>query len=180
MNVQPASPLDWVTAQTRLLVDPNLRAQFRSNPEQVARDLALSPVQSALFVRLSPAQLDSQARALIDKRYHETRKLLPRTAELMGKAMRPAFIEHALDYWPTGHQRHLHDACKFARSLQIERPEFVFLPEVNWLQHLASPARLRLRCVRFRSPDRKSFFGVQTLIRFAGKPRQFLFGLAMP
>lgn len=174
------APIDWVTAQTRLLRDPQLRAQFRRDPAKLARDMSLAPTDAALLAQLCPDQLDAQARALIDKRMHEAFQLLPRTVANLGSATRSLFISHALRFWPEGHQRHASDALEFCRSLPPEFRRFVDQGEVNRLRFRLAPAAVRFHWITRIGRSGARFLGVHVLFQLRRRLRQFQFGIALP
>jgi hypothetical protein len=105
-------PADLTTVLGRLLSDPALRAEFRRDPAATARIL------DADLEGLDPDELDQQAAALVDKRFNEAAKILPRTMALLGGDAEALFREHAAGFWPEGHRRHPEDAAAFGRFLE--------------------------------------------------------------
>lgn len=123
-------PSDAVTVLGRLLANPVLRRMLRSDPVLAAGALDADP---ALLEGLDPDALEEQARGLVEKRFHEVGKLLPRTVHGLGPAAAALFERHAASYWPEGHRRHALDALAFARFLE-SRSEPVCRAELNRLR----------------------------------------------
>src|SRR5689334_8958389 len=96
-------PADPVTVLGRLLADPSLCAELRRDPAALARRL---DVDAEALRGLDLEGMEAQAETLLDKRFHEVGKLLPRTLAALGEAARPLFREHAGRTWPSGHRRH--------------------------------------------------------------------------
>jgi hypothetical protein len=105
-------PADLTTVLGRLLADPALRAEFRRDPAATARRL------DADLSAIDPDELERQAETLVDKRFHEVAKLLPRTIALQGGDAARIFAAHASLFWPEGHRRHADDAVAFVRFLR--------------------------------------------------------------
>lgn len=108
-------PAELTTVLGRLLADPALRAEFRRDPAATAREL------DADLSGIDPVELECQAATLVDKRFHEVAKLLPRTIALLGADAARVFGAHAGLFWPEGHRRHAEDAVAFGRFLQERR-----------------------------------------------------------
>jgi hypothetical protein len=111
-------PADLTTVLGRLLSDPSLRAAWRRDPEATARRLDAEPETAAA---LDAVDLEHQAETLVEKRFHEVSRLLPRTLAILGGGAAAAFREHAAGFWPEGHRRHAEDASAFGRMLEQRR-----------------------------------------------------------
>ena len=110
--------IDLVEALSKLLTDHSLRQSFYESPADLADRLNLKSESKASFLDLDHAQLESQARILIGKRWHEVCRLLPKTIKALGEQGREAFDFFANQYWPTGHQRHFLDALEFCEFVE--------------------------------------------------------------
>ena len=88
--------------------------------------------------------LERQARALLSKRYHEIRKLLPLTCARIndGDAV---FESYARGFWPEGHDRHWQDALEFCRYLSRARPGAVLGSERAAVEFRLSRRRFMIR-----------------------------------
>lgn len=172
--------MDWVTAQTRLLRSPKLRAQFRRDPVALGQAFDLSPENQQLLARLCPDQLDAQARTLIDKRMHEAFQLLPQTVANLAANARSLFVSHALQYWPDGHQRHTADALAFCESLPSDSRNSVDPYEVNRLRFRLTPTPVRIHWIARRTKQGSGFLGFHVLFLLSRRLRQFQLGIALP
>jgi len=111
-------PSDLTTVLGRLLAEPELRAEWRRDPESTARTLDADP---AVLASLDPVELEHQAETLVEKRFHEVTRLLPRTIAMLGVDAAAIFRDHAARFWPEGHRRHADDALTFGRRLEEHR-----------------------------------------------------------
>jgi hypothetical protein len=93
------------------------RARAALDASQVARELELSPDDARILCRVDPAALDAQAKALVDKRRAEVKRIAPRTWKQLGAEGAALFDAYAAHHWPTGHLRHGCDALAFLRWL---------------------------------------------------------------
>lgn len=139
---------DFTSALARLLSDQRLRDLFVRDADEAARRLGLVDADAAAFRVLPARQVNVQAQALIDKRFREVQKLLPRTIARMGTAARSQFAEYASAYWPRGHRRHLEDAYRFGRYLLDKANDSLSRREWNRHSFLFTGARLQFRCWR--------------------------------
>lgn len=101
------------SAVARLLTDRELLQHFRAAPYRAAQRVGVSSHDLHTFVRMDADELYRQANALVDKRWHETSKLIPLTVAQLGREGRQLFHYYAHSYWPVGHRRHALDALKF-------------------------------------------------------------------
>ena len=58
---------------------------------------------------------------LINERWFEVRKLIPKTIGQLGAEGRELFQYYANHKWPSGHRRHPQDAMGFLRFLKTNR-----------------------------------------------------------
>ena len=109
--------ITMVEALGRLLSSHALRTQFAESAESVAELLNVCATERPAFVLLDLEQVMAQARILIDKRWHEIRKLAPKTVSGLGPDGKEMFDFFADHYWPEGHLRHVQDAHQFFQFL---------------------------------------------------------------
>ena len=109
--------IDLVTAVGRLLSSIELRDAFEQSPLAVADRLGIAESDRAVFLSLDAQQLNQQAETLIQKRWHEVRRLAPRTIEALGDSAGELFQFYAGRFWPQGHRRHQLDAFRFLQFL---------------------------------------------------------------
>ena len=100
----------------RLLSDQDLRERFQAAPFKVATSLGLTGSNLELVCGIDPAELERQAETLLLKRWHEVRKLAPKSIEGLADGL-SLFRFFARHYWPEGHRRHLQDCVSFLRFL---------------------------------------------------------------
>lgn len=81
-------PADRAAALARLLTEAPLRGLLRRDPGEAARRL---DVERAWLDALDPEGLDAQAETLLDKRWGELARLLPRTLAGLGAEARGLF-----------------------------------------------------------------------------------------
>lgn len=89
----------------RLVGDTTARERFLREPRG----------ESVALAALSPRALDDYARALLEKRFYEVRRLLPRSARAAD--FRERFVAYAARRPIGGLERHHRDAIEFAREL---------------------------------------------------------------
>lgn len=89
----------------RLVTSPAARTRFANAPSEEAPALADLSSQSVTYY----------ANALLAKRLHEIRRLLPSIGRRGD--LRARFAAHAMGFAPGGHGRHREDAIAFARTL---------------------------------------------------------------
>lgn len=129
----------WADAIGRLLNSQELRDQFEASPEQVAQELNIASEDLAAFVSLDRDQLRRHADTLLDKRWHEIRRLLPMTISELGQRAEEIFRFYATNDWPVGHRRPPVDAFRFLEFLtanQIQEPNQVELKRIRRLASL--------------------------------------------
>jgi len=102
-------------AMGRLLTDASLRKTLRQDPEEASRILN---VDAQTLREIDSEALEFQSQGLIDKRFHEAAKRLPRTLAGLVGGGGPVFREYAASRWPEGHDRHLQDCAGFVGFLE--------------------------------------------------------------
>jgi hypothetical protein len=166
--------IDFTTALARLLGNAALREKFATDPSAVAEQMGIRDEDRASLIALPSAELEFQAGTLLRKRFHEARKLAPKTFSQLGQESWNRFKNYADSHWPEGHQRHVLDALAFCEHLQTpsnsERNRLHFIASrrrlmLRWTTDLPGTANLALQILR-RSRDgaiRESaiYFGLQ-------------------
>ena len=139
---------DEVSLLARLLADANLRSRFIRESRRVARELTQCPVAIAFLESLDHVQLEAQAETLRLKRQHEVALLLPETWQNLGKNAAPLFETFSADAaWPTGHNRHLHDAEAFGLWLTAQEGDQVHRTELNRVRFKVSGVSFSIRLI---------------------------------
>lgn len=105
-------------ALARLYTNAALRERFFNDPAAVARELGFGDEEARRLAELSPARIDSFARALHNKRLAQVAKLLPLSKRALGGPFSEAFRAFADTYVPAGTKKHLGDALAFAGHLE--------------------------------------------------------------
>lgn len=116
-----ADSIDFVTALARLLSNATLRAKFIVAPNSVADELNVASLDRSAFVALDPSELEEQATVMINKRWHEVERLIPKTVEGLGTSAQDMFRFFANQDWPTGHRRHPEDALRFIQFIEANK-----------------------------------------------------------
>ena len=161
--------MNLIEAQTRLLSNRKLRERFVEDPVVVARDLGVAESDLAALCGLNVEQLNHQAQALVFKRMHEVRKLIPSTCANLGAEFEQTFLRYAETNWPKGHRRNLIDAVGFLESLEAGRHPAVCAVEASRLRFLASGRRLGIGLNR----SRNTLIALTALWRWKGEPREW-------
>ena len=128
------STIDFVTAFARLLSSQVLREQFRESPSSVSDQLGINQQDRSAFESLCADQVEQQAETLLNKRWHEVRRLAPKTTASLGEDGAEIFRYFASNDWPEGHRRHVVDAYRFLKFLRangIQKPDRVELNRVR-------------------------------------------------
>lgn len=126
-----------VNAIARLLSSHELRDQFEKSPESVAQQLNLAQQDWNAFVSLDPDQLRRQSNSLLNKRWHEIRRLVPQTISELGDQAVEVFQFYATNDWPVGHRRHPVDALRFLQFLIANRMHEPDKSELKRMRRLA-------------------------------------------
>jgi len=157
---------DLTLALGRLLADPSLRETLRRDAAEASRILDVD------LRGIDADGLDRQADALLEKRFHEVSKRLPRTvAQLKDEAGR-VFREFAVRSWPQGHDRHLRDAAAFVAYL-AEQELPLCRSEIHRLHFVLGNSRLALRYAPDVWAGGGSRKAVQLLVRTCDSIRSF-------
>lgn len=165
----------------RLLTDPVLRSDFAENPGTVIQKFRLPSSAATALQQLDPVELDRQAQCLIDKRFHEVAKLIPRTVQQLGAAARQVFQEYATGFWPDTHRRHLQDAAEFSRYLSGPRSGAVCRSERNLVRFRLSARRIAVSLVPDAWARDRSRPALQVLVRTDdGRAVEYLWYLRIP
>ena len=171
-------PADWVALHARLLASHELRCLLKRNPVELARRLNLGVNALPGLNALDVEALEMQAQGLVEKRWHEVRKLLPQTAANLGSEGPAMFATYAEGHWPEGHRRHLLDAAAFGRHLGSTHSALLVESEVERIGFMAGGARCGLR-FHLRLTNGNSFGpGLQILWRNP-EIREFVWFLAL-
>lgn len=165
--------MDLPTALAQLLTDPNLRKWFRSDRPSLLDQLAVNHTARKTLELMDGEDLEAQAQALLAKRFHEVRRLIPQTIHRLGSLGRTAFFDYASEHWPTGHRRHWIDAREFLRWTMERNPCCVSRAESNWVQFVTSTKRLEIRFTRDLMIRGRRCRAIQLFTRFRNEdPRQ--------
>jgi hypothetical protein len=157
---------DLTLALGRLLADPSLRETLRRDAAEASRVLDVD------LRGIDADGLDRQAEALLEKRFHEVSKRLPRTVALLKDGAGRVFWEFAVRSWPEGHDRHLRDAAAFVAYLE-ERALPLCRSEIHRLQFVLGNSRLALRYAPDVWAGGRSRKAVQLLVRTGVSVRSF-------
>jgi len=173
------SPAEWVQLHARLLASREMRSLLRHDRVELARRLRLCASETDAIECLNPDDLDRQARGLVDKRWREVGKLMPRTVRRLGSEGKNVFEIYAETYWPEGHRRHLLDASAFLVYLQRNGSPSPDAEECARIHFAAGSGRLAIRFYKRLGGGYRSVLGVQFLWRRGRVFEHFLY-LALP
>lgn len=148
----------------KLYTDTELREHFFSNP-QFGETLGLTPLEVQQLSELSVSQVNLFASSLKRKRLGEVKELLPLTQRVLGKDFSKEFWCYSETYNPSGIKKHYQDALAFAKFLEQQKLEPVWIRDLiryekAWLE--AMEPRCRSLMYRF-DYDMKSL--IQSLQR---------------
>lgn len=138
------SPDEWVAIQARLLGSTALRRLLREDPNAFARQLGIGEPTLRELTSVDATALERQAQGLLEKRWHEIRKRIPRTAAQLGSKGYELFLVDAERTWPEGHRRHWLDAWAFVNQRQRAEDSRVDAAEAAMLQFIVEERRLRV------------------------------------
>lgn len=178
-NTQPKPTIDWLTLESRLLADRELRSRFILDRQAVAKEQRLSPADLGLAEQIDTNQLEQQAKALIDKRYYEVAELIPLTIQGIGQHSRDLFDVYAQSNWPTGHQRHLTDALQFHTHLRSHRAPGLCRAEANRLRFILDERRCMCRLALDIPIHYHTYPGLELLWRRKGNLHRYVIRLAL-
>jgi hypothetical protein len=154
---------DLTIALGKLLSDAALRETLRRDPEAAS---TLLDIDVATLRGLDPDGLEQQAQGLIDKRFHEVAKRIPRTVAGLGARSAGTFRDYAAGAWPEGHDRHLKDAAAFGTFLE-RRGLPVCRSEMNRVRFASGRMPISIRVAPDVWAAGRSRRAVQILIRRA-------------
>ncbi|MAQ90284.1 MAG: hypothetical protein CMM03_10550 [Rhodopirellula sp.] len=103
-----------------LLANSVCRTELKKNRDDFTRKHRLEQDAISFLNQLDLEELETQATALINKRYSETLSHIPNTARANGD-LKQEFAQFAVDYWPNGHKRHRLDAIQFLCHLKRKK-----------------------------------------------------------
>jgi hypothetical protein len=166
---------DLTIALGKLLSDAALRERLRRDPEAAS---TLLDINVATLRELDLEGLEAQAQGLIDKRFHEVAKRLPRTLAGLGARTAGTFREYATGVWPEGHDRHLQDAAAFGDFLK-RRGLPVCRSELNRVRFTCGRMPISIRLAPDVWVAGRSRWAVQVLIRRAAGVRSLAFYLGL-
>jgi len=160
------SPDEWVALQARLLGSTALRRLLREDPDAFARQLGIGNSTLRGLTAIDATALERQAQGLLEKRWHEIRKRIPRTAARLGSEGYDLFLVDAERTWPEGHRRHWVDAWAFVNQRQQAGDSRVDAAEAAMLQFIVEEGRFRVCLHRRMNGARHSAGpGIQILWR---------------
>lgn len=159
-----------------LLSDRQHRLQLKQRPEQFRRQLGLDEVLFAFACQIDPDQLETQAQALVAKRFREAGCCLPNTLRSGAEDYRELFQEYASSNWPQGHDRHMRDALSFADHLRRHKKHHD-CRERNRLAFCLNARRFQICSIWSRRP---LTVGVHVLFQRHAFRRDWHFQLSMP
>jgi hypothetical protein len=157
--------IDLTTALGRLLSDVALRSAYLRDRAGTARTMEIRECDIAQFLSLSGDELERQALALVQKRFHEVARLLPRTFNQLGKKAEHLFHEYSTAYWPRGHHRHFEDAVQFRDFLRTNGHRGLNQAEYNEICAILNCRWLSIHVVRDLWVDGDKHYAVQIFFR---------------
>lgn len=115
-----------------LLTDSVCRTELRKNRADFTQNHSLEEDAISFINQLDLEELESQATALINKRFNECLSYILNTAKANDN-LKTEFTEFANNYWPNGHRRHRLDAIQFLYHLKRKKL-VVDMFELYWNQ----------------------------------------------
>lgn len=103
-----------------LLANSVCRTELRRDRDAFARKHLLKEEAICFVNQLDLEELETQATALINKRYSECLSYIPNTLKA-NSDLKKEFLQFAVDNWPTGHKRHRLDAVQFLFHLKQKK-----------------------------------------------------------
>lgn len=157
--------IDFSTALARLLSDTSLREQFARDPAAIAAQIRVREADREAFVMLSAAEIETQARILLRKRFKAVGSLIPATMDRLGPAAWDCFLEHARLCWPQGPAMEVEDTRLLCAHLAVTQPAALCQSELNRLRFHLSNQRLAVHWVRDLRVRGKVRRALQVLVR---------------
>lgn len=155
-------PLDFTTALGLLLSDGMLRDDFNANPHIVLARLNLRKNDYDAFSKLSPDDLEFQAKILIRKRFVIVQNIVPETFRILGGEAWQQFHAYARANRKTPEQTAHQDAECFCRYLLQIKATCLFKAELNRLRFILSKSRFAIHAIRHKQGKH----AVQLFLRF--------------
>lgn len=170
----------WTDIQARLLCNSQLRAEFRSNPAATARSLGLRDEEMNFALTVDGPALERQANLLLDKRYHEVKKILPLTFQKLGDSAHAEFLKYADSNWPSSVEYHLEDAKGFIEWLMSHGSRRLSSVERNRYLFSSRNRRFALHVVPDYFVACRRRPGLQLLLKFGDRSHEFGFYFLLP
>ncbi|MBI4853347.1 MAG: hypothetical protein HY819_16260 [Acidobacteria bacterium] len=104
-----------------LYTNRELREKFLSNPQEIAKDFSLTPVDIEHLTALSAFHLDEFANSLQYKRLGEVIKVLSLTEKSLKSEFSDLFLEFTNNYLPSGVKKHRDDALAFTKFIMSKK-----------------------------------------------------------
>lgn len=170
--------INLITAIGKLLACKDLRKSFSQDPEALADEIGINEDERQYFIDIDISQLETQAKTLALKRFHEVRKLLPETTCRLGDKAYEYFRVYSEQYWPDSNNRHILDAHSFIKYLKHIKV-FVCKDEYNRLIFASKHKKLSvhfLTRVRIRGQLRSA---IQVICKISSKRYEWCLYLAL-
>jgi len=155
--------IDFITALGRVLYDGAMRDAFVRDAGAFMESINLRESDRAAFLRLSPADLEIQARILLRKRFELVRRISPRTCQTLG----PSAWNHFVVSCRSGSSRETEgaaqDANQFFAHLVRVQPASIYEAELN--RSRFSNAQRRAAVHLIKRSENQWLPAIQLLIR---------------
>lgn len=156
--------VDFITALGRVLHDGTLRDAFARDADAFVISINLRESDRPAFLRLSPADLEVQARVLLHKRFDQVRRLLPHTCRALGKSAWEEFAATLRSGSQAGAGFAVEDAHQFCSQLARTQSDCLCTVELNRCRFAQRRRRMALHLVR--RPQGRRSHALQLLVRF--------------
>lgn len=140
--------VDFITALGRVLHDGTLRDAFAHDATAFVKTIDLRESDQASFLRLSPTDLEVQARVLLRKRFDQVRRLLPRTCQALGKSAWEHFVVSVRSSEAYGNDTKVQDAYRFCTHVARVQTSGVCAREFNRCRFAISRRGVSLHLVK--------------------------------
>jgi len=161
------SQIDFVTALGRLLHDVRLREAFREDRARTVEALNVCATDCQAVLRLTPDEVEFQARVLLRKRLNAIRRWIPVTCERLGDRLWATFVDYSNRKSTLSDGTK--DACCFAEYVAAAVSAAGCSSEVNRLHFATGRSRF---CLRFTQDAGAVMFGgraVQIFVRWSSR-----------
>ena len=128
----------------KLLSSSAYRSSFDQDPSRFIRQFDLSQEDAQSLLALDSRQLGLQARSLLRKRFFELKHYIPHSLEGDQKKLMGWFFEYGESFWPEGPKKHLIDAQKFLRELEIRKWSQVNRFECLWVNFMLDCKKIKI------------------------------------